>query len=126
MWRRKAIAVGVLWLTAGCATIPDQRANQITGIDARETAEVGLEGCLRLGATPGTFVLTDVTGSVASGSSAGAVEVMSTRVGLTAYVGRRIAVRGQAQATPSRSIHDGATLFTIRSVKVVEAECRTR
>jgi hypothetical protein len=126
MWRRKAIVVGVLWLTAGCATIPDQRANQIAGIDRREAAEVGLEGCLRLGAAPGTFLLTDVTGPVPSGSAAGAVDVMSTRVGLTAHVGRRIAVRGQPQVTPSRSIHDGATLFTIRSLNVVEAECRAR
>jgi hypothetical protein len=125
MWRRKATVIGVLWLTAGCSAIPDQRANRIAGIDAREAVEVELEGCLRLGAAPGTFVLTEVTGSVASGSSAGAVGVMSTRVGLTAYVGRRIAAQGQQQVTPSRSIHDGATLFSIRSLKIVEAECRT-
>jgi hypothetical protein len=124
MWRRKAI-VGVLCLTAGCAATPDQRANQIAGVDRRQAAEVGLEGCLRLGAAPGRFVLTDVAGSVASGSAAGAVDVMSTRVGLTPHVGRRIAVRGQQQVTPPRSIHDGATIFAIRSLTVVEAECRT-
>jgi hypothetical protein len=32
--------------------------------------------------------------------------------------------RAKAQAAPPRSIHDGATLFTIRSLKVVEAECQ--
>jgi hypothetical protein len=125
MWRRKAFVVGVLCVTAGCATIPDHRASQIAGIDGREAADVGLEGCLRLGAAPGTFVLTDVTGAPPSGSPAGAVDVMSTRVGLTTHVGRRIAVRGQEQVTPSRSIHDGATLFWIVSLDVLETSCRT-
>jgi dihydroxyacid dehydratase/phosphogluconate dehydratase len=124
MWRRKATLIGVLWLTAGCAAIPDRRASQVAGIDARKATEVALEGCLRLGTAPGTFVLTDVTG-VARGSSTAAVDVMSTRVGLTAHVGRRVAVLGQQQVTPSRSIHDGATLFAIRLLNVVEAECRT-
>ena len=125
MSRRKATFVGVLWLTAGCATIPDQRANQFTGIDARQAAERELEGCLRLGAAPGTFVLIDVTGSVAKETSRGVVEVMSTRIGLTGHVGRRIAVRGQQQVTPSRSIHDGATLFAIRSLEVRDGKCET-
>jgi hypothetical protein len=125
MWRWKAV-VGVLWLTAGCATMSDQRANRITGVDTGEAAETEMEGCLRIGAAPGRFAMTGVTASVASGSSAGAVDVMSTRVGLTEYVGRRIAVRGQQHVTPSRSIHDGATLFHIWSLDVVEAECRAR
>ena len=108
MWRRKATVIGVLWLTAGCAAIPDARSgHQMAGVAAQTNSEVKLEGCLLTGAAPGTFVL----------------DVMSTRIGLTAHVGRRLAVRGQEQAAPPRSIHDGATLFTIRSLEVLEAGC---
>jgi hypothetical protein len=126
MWRRKATQIGVLWLTAaGCAAIPDARSGQqMASVAARTDAESELEGCLQTGAAPGTFVLVDVTDSAAGSRSNREVAVMSTRIGLTAHVGRRLAVRGQEQAAPSRSIHDGATLFTIQSLKVVEAECR--
>jgi hypothetical protein len=124
MWRRKATVIGVLGLTAGCAAIPDARSgHQIAGVAAQTDAEVELEGCLLTGAAPGTFVLVDVTGAAVGGSNR-AVDVMSTRIGLTAHVGRRLAVRGQEQAAPPRSIHDGATLFTIRSLDVVDTECR--
>jgi hypothetical protein len=120
MWRRKATVIGVLWLTAGCAAIPDARSDhQMASVAAQTNSEVKLEGCLLTGAAPGTFVL-DVT---SSGRSNQVIDVMSTRSGLTAHVGRRLAVRGQEQAAPSRSIHDGATLFTIRSLEVLEAGC---
>jgi hypothetical protein len=122
MWRRKATVIGVLWLTAGCAAIPDARSgHQMAGVAAQTSAEVELEGCLLTGAAPGTFVLDVTTG----GRSSQAIDVMSTRIGLTPHVGRRLAVRGQEQAAPPRSIHDGATLFTIRSLDVVDTECRT-
>jgi hypothetical protein len=116
MWRRKATVIGVLWLTAGCAAVQDRQSTQMAGLAARPDADVPLEGCLLSGSAPGTFVL---AGDVR------AVDVMSTHLGLSAYVGRRVAVRGQEEPTPSRSIHDGARLFKIRSLEVVEAECRT-
>jgi hypothetical protein len=122
MWRRKAAVIGVLWLAAGCAAIPDARSgHQMAGVAAQTSGEVELEGCLLTGAAPGTFVLDVTTG----GRSNQAVDVMSTRIGLTAHVGRRLAVRGQEQAAPPRSIHDGARLFQIRSLDVVDTECRT-
>ena len=124
MWRWKAIVVGILGLVGGCATIQDQRSNRIAAVDEPQAPDMELEGCLRTGAAPGTFVLTDVAAAPPGGSSARAVDVMSTRVGLTHHVGRRIAVRGQEQVTPPRSIHDGARVFRIESVKVVEAACR--
>jgi hypothetical protein len=117
MWRRKASLVGALCLATGCAATPNQQAARIAGVDPRQDPEVKLEGCLQAGAAPGTFVLADV-------SSGGAVDVMSTRFGLSAYVGRRVAVSGMEEATPPRSIHDGATLFRIRSLNLVEGECR--
>src|SRR5688572_27157813 len=71
---------------AGCAAIADRRPAQPAGGEARRTQDVALAGCLAAGAAPGTFVLTDVAGGQA-------VDVMSTRIGLTTYVGRRVAVR---------------------------------
>jgi hypothetical protein len=120
MWRRKAAAAGVLWLTTGCATAQDQRANQIGDVVTRMEADVQLEGCLSTGAEPGTFLLADVTGVAPGGPSARGIKVLSTRLGLSAHVGRRVSVRGQEQATPPRSIHGGATLFWIRALDVVE------
>jgi hypothetical protein len=123
MWRRKAVAAGILCLTAGCAAVRDQRSNQIGEPAATAASEMQLEGCLTTGAEPGTFVLVEESG--AGERSGRTVRVMSTRVGLSAHVGRRVAVRGRTQATPPRSIHDGATLFWIGSLDVVE-EVRLR
>ena len=125
MWRRKAAAAGILWLTTGCAVVRDQRANQVGDVVTRAKGEVQLEGCLSTGAESGTFLLADVTGGAAGGPSSRGIKVMSTRIGLSSHVGRRVSVRGQEQATPPRSIHDGATLFWIRALDVVEGECRT-
>jgi hypothetical protein len=113
MWRRKASLVGALLLAAGCAATSNQQSARIAGVDRK----VELEGCLQAGAAPGTFVLAAVGGG-------GAVDVMSTRFGLSVHVGRRVAVSGVEEATPPRSIHDGATLFRIRSLTVVEGECK--
>jgi hypothetical protein len=125
MWRRKAAIAGIICLTAGCAAVRDQRSNQIGGADARADAEVQLEGCLITGSEPGTFVLVDAGDRGDGSGAARSVKVMSTRIGLSAHAGRRVAVRGREQATPPRSIHDGATLFQIRLLEVVEASCRT-
>ncbi len=118
MWRRKALAVAMACLTAGCSAIQERRSAQPAGPAARQSTEIELVGCLLAGTAPGTFVLADVTNA---GSAAPAVDVMSTRIGLTAFVGRRVGVRGQEEDAPRRSIIEVGTVFRIRALEVMGA-----
>jgi hypothetical protein len=102
---------------AGCAAIQDRRLAQTAGGEVRRTEEVVLVGCLTAGAAPGTFVLTEVAGGQA-------VDVMSTRIGLTTHIGRRVAARGQEQAVPRQSIYEVERVFRIRALELVEPACR--
>lgn len=118
MWSGKAMIAGAVLVTAGCATIPERRMTQSSGPAARPAAAIELAGCLLAGAAPGTFVLAD-TGD----ANVGAVDVMSTRIGLTGYLGRRVIVRGREYGAPRRSIHDGARLFRVQELAVESSAC---
>jgi hypothetical protein len=117
MWRGKAIILPVV-LAAGCAASQERQSVQTGGGVGPNVAETELVGCLLAGAAPGTFVLADV-----AGAANGAVDVMSTRIGLTAYLGRRVAVRGNEETAPRRSIHEGARLFRIRELAIERTSC---
>jgi hypothetical protein len=113
-WKRIATAAAAVCLT-GCAAIENRRLAQPGSGEVGRGEEMSLVGCLAAGAAPGTFVLTEVAGGRA-------VDVMSTRIGLTTYAGRRVAVRGQEQAAPERSIYEVKTVFRIRDL-AVEGAC---
>ena len=122
MWRGKAAAAGLICLTAaGCA--PVQQLRQGTGPEVRREVDVELVGCLLAGPAPGTFVLAEVATADCATGPRQAVDVMSTRVGLTRYVGRRVGVRGYEQPAPKGTIYDVGRVFRIRTIAEVAGRC---
>jgi hypothetical protein len=123
MWRRKAVAFGLgCLMAAGCASVREQR-RQAAGPQVSRGVDVQLAGCLLAGAAPGTFVLADVSGADRPEGPRRAVDVMSTRVGLTSYVGRRIGVWGVEQVVPKGTIYEVGQVFRIRAIAEVGARC---
>ena len=124
MWRGKAAAAGLVCLAAaGCAAVQEQHLRQGSGPQARKEVEVELTGCLLSGTAPGTFVLADVANADRPAEPRQAVDVMSTRVGLTSYVGRRIGVRGYEQPAPKGTIYEVGRVFRIRTIAEVGGRC---
>lgn len=123
MSRGKAAAAGLLCVTViGCA--PVQQLRQGASPQARKGADVELAGCLLAGTAPGTFVLTDVAAPDRPTGPRRAVDVMSTRVGLTAYLGRRVGVRGYEEPAPKGTIYEVGRVFRIRTIAALEGGCK--
>ena len=121
MWRGKA-AVGLVCLAAaGCA--PVQQLRQGASPQASREVDVELVGCLLAGTAPGTFVLADVATADRPAGPRQAVDVMSTRVGLTTYLGRRVGVRGYEQPAPKGTIYEVGRVFRIRTIAEVSGRC---
>jgi hypothetical protein len=120
MWRGKA-AAGLVCLAVGCA--PVQQLRQGASPQARQEVDVELVGCLLAGTAPGTFVLTDVANPDRPREPRQAVDVMSTRVGLTAHVGRRVGVRGYEQPAPKGTIYEVGRVFRIRTIAELGEHC---
>ena len=124
MWRGKAAAAGLVCVAAGgCAAVPEQHLRQGAGPQAHKEVDVELVGCLLAGTAPGTFVLTDVPNPDRPTAPPQAVDVMSTRIGLTTYVGRRVGVRGYEQAAPKGTIYEVGRVFRIRTIAEVGGRC---
>jgi hypothetical protein len=121
MWRRKAAAGLVCLAALGCA--PVQQLRQGASPQARKEVDVELAGCLLAGTAPGTFVLADVPNPDRPTGPRQAVDVMSTRVGLTTYVGRRVGVRGYEQPAPKGTIYEVGRVFRIRTIAEVGGRC---
>jgi len=127
MCRGKAAAVGLVWLAVvGCSTVQEQHARQAASPRVRQDFDVELVGCLLAGTAPGTFVLTDVASPDRPAGPRQAVDVMSTRVGLTPYVGRRVGVRGHEQPVPKGTIYEVGRVFRIRTIAPVGERCEGR
>ena len=124
MWRGKAAAAGLVCVAAvGCAAVQEQHLRQGAGPQAKNEVDVELVGCLLAGTAPGTFVLTDVLNLDRPTEPRQAVDVMSTRVGLTTYVGRRVGVRGYEQPAPKGTIYEVGRVFRIRTLAEVGGRC---
>jgi hypothetical protein len=111
----------VLLAAAGCA--PVQQLRQGVSPQSRKEVDVELVGCLLAGTAPGTFVLADVANPDRSTGPRQAVDVMSTRIGLTTYVGRRVGVRGSEQPAPKGTIYEVGRVFRIRTIAEVGGGC---
>ena len=124
MWRGKAAAAGgVCLVAAGCASVQEQQLRQAADPQVRKEVEVELTGCLLSGTAPGTFVLADVASADRPTEPRPAVDVMSTRVGLTTYVGRRVGVRGSEQPAPKGTIYEVGRIFRIRTIAEAGGRC---
>ena len=98
-------------------------------------------GCLEAGAAPGTFTLTaigpgdgsdkNVHGpSNADQPPATSLNVGSTKIGLTSYIGQRVTVTGAASDSGLRRMPKGAResapqapVFLVKSLKMVATSC---
>jgi hypothetical protein len=93
---RSAVAVILAALLAG-------------GLTAATPAET-LVGCLRPGSRNGSFVL--------SREGAEAVQVMSTKIGLTEHLGRQVSLAGRT------AMFRGEPIFKVVKLAVVDMSCR--
>jgi len=119
MWRGKAAAAGLVCVAAvSCAAVQEHHLRG-SGPQAHKEVDVELMGCLLAGTAPGTFVLADVPNPDRPTAPRQAVDVMSTRVGLTTYVGRRVGVRGYEQPAPKGTIYEVGRVFRIRTIAEV-------